>query len=76
MMTNAITWTNPELLADADTWAAKDTVMAILADRGQTPTAEAIIHEAQIAKSWALTQPSYVADRWATAYARLIKAVR
>lgn len=75
-MMDTTNWTNPELLADADTWSAYQTVMAILAGRGQTPSGAAIVAEAELARSWALAQPNHVADRWGTAYARLIKAVR
>lgn len=74
-MTNQLTWTRPELLADADTWAAHNTVMAIIADLGVTPTAERIRHECDAARAWALTQPAYIADRWATAYARVANAL-
>lgn len=74
--TTDIKWTKPELLADADTWAAYGTVMAILADRVRVPTSELIIAEAEEARAWALTQPSHVADRWGAAYARLASALR
>ena len=74
-MTTKIEWTNPELLANADTWSAYQTIMVILAERGETPSADAIKAQARAARSWALSQPDHVCDRWAPAYARVIGAL-
>ena len=41
-MTKTLEWSNPELLANANAWAAYQTVMAILAETGASVTAESI----------------------------------
>jgi hypothetical protein len=75
-MTNTeLTWTRPELLADADTCAAKDTAFAILADLGVTPTNARIAHECNNALAFLATAPSYVAERWMPAYQRVKTAL-
>jgi hypothetical protein len=76
LMTNTeLTWTRPEMLSDADTWAAKDTAMALVADLGVTQTSARIAYECDKALAFLATAPNHVAERWMPAYQRVKSAL-
>lgn len=79
-MTNKtnIEWTKPELLQDADTWAAYQTAMALWSERSpRTLRADGIVLMCQDAIAFLSSgkAPSHVADRWLPAYRRVIAAL-
>lgn len=77
MTTNSIQWARPELLQDADTWAAYQTATALWSEKCRTPRADGIEHECRAAIAWldSGAAPNHVVDRWRPAYNRVIAAL-